>query len=211
MPDRLRELEADVRDLRVLPAAEVRARGRRRGRRQLAAVTVAGVVVAAVAAVAFVWPSEHGAPGVDAPVGDPPAGRTEVPCVLTLPDDPAQVRIRVLDGGAKTALIDDAAAQLRERRFTVLNGATGYPLPGVASLSYGPAGIGSAVLVRAELHGEATMLFDPSFPDATVEVTLGQGFTRLTSPTETNQNLAEAGEPTAPPECSVVATESAGG
>ncbi|WIM97401.1 LytR C-terminal domain-containing protein [Actinoplanes oblitus] len=215
VPDRLRDLEADVRDLRVLPAAAIRARGRRRRRRQLAAVTTAGVVLAAGAGVALAWPRQPATtagdlPSGDAPVVEVPADR-EVRCVLMLPDDPAKVRIRVLDGGAPAALIDATADQLRKRRFRVLNGATGSPLSGAASVSYGPAAIGAAVLVRAELHDAATMLFDPSLPDATVEVTLGAGFTRLATTTETNRNLVAIGEPVAPPECSIVVTPSPGG
>ncbi|AEV82010.1 hypothetical protein ACWT_0994 [Actinoplanes sp. SE50] len=203
VPDRLRELAAEVGDLPVPPAAEVRARGRQRSRRRLAVVTAAGLALVATAGVTVIWPRRP-APVDDLVAGGPPPSAAALHCSLALPDDPVEVRIRVLDGGASTALIDATAAHLRERRFTVLNGATGSPLEGAASVSYGPAGIGSAALVRAYLQDGATMLFDPGIRDDIIAVTLGPAFTRLATPTEANRNLVAVGEPTAPPQCATV-------
>ena len=194
--ERLRELEADVRDLPVLPAAAIRARGRSRGRRQRAALTVAAAVVATAAAT-LAWP--HPRTG---PVGDGAADRPAVSCVLTLPDDPAQVRIRVIDGGAPAGLLDTAAAELRARRFVVQTGtAGGKAIVDTAVLRYGPAAIGAAALLRAELHGQVAMDFDPHRRDETVDLTVGPAFTRLATVTEVNQNLVVAGEPSAPAQC----------
>jgi hypothetical protein len=196
VPEQLRELEADVRDLKVLPAAAVRARGRTRGRRKVAAVSVAGVVVATTAGVTVGWPHQGAAPtGID------PAGRAAISCVTALPQDPAEVRIRVFDGGAPAGVADAAAAQLRARTFTVLDRATDVRPEGSAALRYGPAAIGAATLLRAALQGEVTMRFDPDRRDEVIDLTLGPAFTRTATTTELNRNLVAVGEPTAPPQC----------
>ncbi|MFI6073707.1 LytR C-terminal domain-containing protein [Actinoplanes sp. NPDC051343] len=200
--ERVRELEADVQHLRFLPAAAVRARGRRRSRRQLAAVLTAGAAVTATASTVFAWPHQHAAP-----VADQAAGRPFVSCVVALPDDPAEVRIRVLDGGAPAELRDAATAQLRTRGFAVQTGTTDrVPTASAAALRYGPAAIGSATVVRAELNGQVAMTFDPDRPDATIDLAVGSAFAGFATPTEINANLALAGEPSAPPQCSAVAS-----
>jgi hypothetical protein len=198
--DRLRDLESDVRDLRVLPAAEVRARGRQRGRRQMTALLAAGAVVATTAGIAATNVLERPGPSTIA-VGDHPG----VKCVLALPDSPGEVRIRVLDGGAPAGLPGTTANQLRERQFVVVAGATDGDVAGAAALRYGPESIGAASVVRALVHGEVLMRFVPDRSDATIDLTLGRAFTRLSNTTETNQNLATEGEPSAPPQCSTVA------
>ena len=196
--EQLRQLAADVRHLPVQPAAEVRVRGRRRGRRQAAAVMLGVVAVTTTAGVAatraFDRPQKSAVTAAAAPSG--PA----VACNLALPSDPSEVRVRVLDGGAPVALSGTTATDLRERRFTVLATAAGAP-DDPTTLRYGPAAIGSAAVLRAYLTGGATMRFDPARADRTIDLTLGATFTRLATPTEINQALATAGEPTAPPGC----------
>ncbi|MCM4080851.1 LytR C-terminal domain-containing protein [Paractinoplanes hotanensis] len=189
--ERLRELENDVRDLRLLPAAAVRDRGRRRGRRQLAAWTVAGAVVATTAGAAIAWPR----PDTTTPV----AGRPPLNCILALPENPADVRLRVVDGGAAAGRLEAVVSDLRARAFTVSTGAASPA--GTTTLRYGPASVGAAALMRAELHGDVAMRFDPARSDDTIDVILGPSFDRLATPTEVNQNLVTAGKPTAPAEC----------
>lgn len=187
--ERLRELEADLQDLRFLPAAAVRARGRQRGRRQLAAVMTTAAAVTATASITVAWPHQAAAP-----VGDRPG----LKCVLALPDDPAEVHIRLLAGGASDAV----AAQLRARRFAVQTGSSSPgPVAGAAELRYGPAAIGAASVLRAEVRGEVTMTFDPGRGDDVIDLAVGPAFTGFASATEVNQKLALAGEPTAPPQC----------
>jgi hypothetical protein len=197
--ERLRELETEVRDLQVLPAAAVRARGRRRGHRQLTALVVAGAVVATTAGIAVTLerPDQRTAAT---------GGLPRVECDLALPDSPAEIRVRVLDGGAAAGLPSTAAAELRARSFTVLAGTTGgEPAAGVATLHYGPSAIGAAYLLRAAVHGDVLMRFDPDRRDETIDLSLGPAFTRLATSTEINQNLVAAGEPSAPPQCSTAA------
>jgi hypothetical protein len=101
----------------------------------------------------------------------------------------------VLDGATATGL--------RERGFTVLThtgGAANEPA-GPTTLTYGPAAIGTATVLRAALIGDTTMRFDPARSGDTIELTLGTTFERLATSTELNQALVAVGEPTAPPEC----------
>ena len=196
--ERLRELETDVRGLPVLPAAAVRARGRRRGRRQLITGAVAGAVVVAAAGVTAAGTVERSRHD-----SAPAAGTPALTCVLSLPDDPATVSIRVFSGAAPAGTSGAIASQLRARQFQVLAGADGGdPDPADAAvLRYGPAEIGAASLVRAFVHGPVGMRFDPGRRDPSVDLVLGPAFTRLAGAIEVNRALAEAGEPSAPPQC----------
>ncbi|MBO3743086.1 LytR C-terminal domain-containing protein [Actinoplanes flavus] len=185
VPERVRELADDVQDLRMKPAAEVRARGRARGRRQLAAsATAAAAVVAVSAGVAVAWPRQG-------ETSIPPAGPAPLTCELLLPDSPADVQVRVPDAGI--------ASELRERGFTVLDGAVASEA--ATTLTYGPAAIGRATLLRAAVHGEVTMRFEPGRPGPAIDLAPGPDFDRLATATELNQNLVSVGMPTAPPEC----------
>jgi hypothetical protein len=166
----------------------------------LTALVTAGAVVATTAGIAATNVLEQPRPG-PAAVGDRPG----VDCVLALPDSPSDVRIRVLDGGAPAGLPGTTTSQLRARQFVVVAGATDGDVAGAAALRYGPAAIGAAAVVRALVHGDVLMRFVPDRSDATIDLTLGRAFTRLSTTTETNQNLATAGEPSAPPQCSAVA------
>jgi hypothetical protein len=199
--ERLRQLETEVQHLQVPPAAAVRARGRRRGRQQMAGVMAGVAVVAATAGITATSTLDRPLQGATAP--GPAAVSPAASCVLTLPPDPAGVRVRVLNGGAPAGLGDTTATKLRERGFTVLthtDGSTNEPL-GPTTLRYGPAAIGAAALLRAALIGDVTMRFDPDRSDDTIDLTLGTTFARLATSTEINQALVAAGKPSAPPEC----------
>jgi hypothetical protein len=191
VPERLRELETDVRDLPFTPAGRVRARGRSRGRRQMAALATAGAVVVVTAGLAYGRaPQPATAPAAPAPAAPAPS----LACVLTLPGSPAEVQVRLVGGPA------GVADELRARQFAV----TADPAPEPArttAVRYGPAAIGAAALVRAYLPGDARMTFDPARRDATVDLVAGPDLTRLARTTEVNENLVADGAPTAPPEC----------
>jgi len=195
--ERIRQLETEVEHLQVLPAAAVRARGRRRARRRLAATITAVAVVATTGVV--VATLERPQQQTAAPAGDPPR---VVACSLALPDSPEAIRVRVFKGKDAAGWEDEAADMLRKRRFTVVGdvGSKEY-IPGTTTLVYGPAAIGAATVLRAEVHGRVKMWFDVDLPGDTVDLTFGRDFVRLNSTTEVNQALVTAGEPTAPPEC----------
>ncbi|XVU26050.1 LytR C-terminal domain-containing protein [Actinoplanes sp. CA-054009] len=202
MDDRLHDLESDVRHLKLPPAETIRARGHRRARcRKTALLTAAAAVAVAVttAGVTLGRPQQQ-----QQQLPTATADRPSTPgltCDLSLPSTPAAVQVRVLDGGASLTQLATAAAELQARTFTVLDGSTGPRSDGAATLLYGPTAIGTATVLRAALQGDITMRFDPTRTDDAIDLILGPSFTRLSTPTEMNQNLATAGEPTAPPEC----------
>jgi LytR cell envelope-related transcriptional attenuator len=194
--DRLRELEAEARQVTVLPAAAVRARGRRRAWRQRMSVAAAVAVVAA-GGVGFAATHTGKHQRVAAPMDK------GLSCTISLPDDPAEVRVRVIDGGAAAGMTDKALTGLRNRRFTVASGPSREaddPNGGVV-LRYGPAAIGNATLLRAYFPGSAAMIFDPSRQDDVIDLTVGPGFASFHTTTEVIQVLVQEGEPTAPPQC----------
>ena len=197
--ERIRQLEAEVEHLQLLPAADVRARGRRRGRRQLAATIAAVAVVATTGGVVATLERPRPRPQTAAPAGVPPV---VVACHLGLPDSPEAIRVRVFKGKDAAGWEDEAAEMLRKRRFTVVGdiGSKEY-IPATTTLVYGPAAIGAATVLRAEVHGRVKMWFDADLPGDTVDLTFGRDFVRLNSTTEVNQALVTTGEPSAPPEC----------
>jgi hypothetical protein len=83
----------------------------------------------------------------------------------------------------------------------VLPRTTGGDPAATTTVRYGPAAIGAATVVRAMVHGDVSMNFDPGRPDDTIDLTLGSSFSRLATTSEVNQNLAAAGKPSAPPQC----------
>jgi hypothetical protein len=127
------------------------------------------------------------------------AAAPSLTCSLALPSSPAEVQLRVQDGGVPAARLAATMAGLRARTFIVLEGPT--DPAGTTVVRYGPASIGAAALVRAGLHGEVAMRFDPRRTDKTVDVVLGPSFDRLATHTETNKNLVAGGPPTAPEGC----------
>ncbi|WP_430783205.1 LytR C-terminal domain-containing protein [Actinoplanes sp. G11-F43] len=197
--ERIRELETDVRNLEVAPAAAVRARGRQRARRQWAVASVAGAVVAVTAGVAVAWPGARPGGTAIAPAG--PSAAPMIDCVVELPDSPADVRIRVLGGGAAEGRAAAVADELRTRRFSVVGDpAAGSPVK-ETELRYGPASVGMATLASALLPETPALRFEPERPDATVDLVLGPAFDRLATTTEINRNLVMAGNPAPPPGC----------
>lgn len=136
-------------------------------------------------------------PGAPSVAGSAPG----ISCALTLPESPSAVQVRVFDGGAVAGLAEDTATQLRVRGFAVMAGAAGEGTADAAALTYGPAAVGAAHLVRQAVSGEVVMRFDSQRRDQVVDLTIGAAFDRLATAAELNQNLAAAGEPSAPPEC----------
>ena len=199
--ERLRQLETEVERLQLMPAAAIRARGRRRRHHRMAGVMVGIAVAATTAGIAVAGTHDRPVSGANAPA--PAAVSPSSSCVLTLPSGPAEVRLRVFTGGAPAGQGETTATKLRERGFTVLthtDGSTNEP-PGPTILRYGPAAIGAATLLRAELIDNPTMQFDPARSDDTIDLTLGTTFARLATTTEVNQALVGVVEPPAPPEC----------
>lgn len=121
---------------------------------------------------------------------------------LTLREE-RDVSVNIYNVTGQSGLASQVATHLSNRDFNVLDHGDDPredEVEGVALLRYGPAGVGSAQLLRAYFLNEATTEFDIEREDDTVDVVLGPGFRQLATPTEVRQAIAAIGHPVLPPE-----------
>ena len=161
--------------------------------RALVVVGVLAVAAAVFVIVALVRDTQGGAVnGSDCPAGAPMAD-------VTLPDDPAEVNVKVLNGTSIAGLADSVTNEFKNRRFK-----TGKPaenkkkVDGVAVMRYGPEAVGSAWLLRAYFLNQADVQYDAKRKGTVVDVVVGSSFQQLATTTEVNQSLVELGEPEVP-------------
>jgi hypothetical protein len=161
------------------------------------ALVVVGVL--AVAAVVFVVTAlvrdtQGGAVnGEDCPAGAPLAD-------VTLPDDPAEVTVKIYNGTSTPGLADSVTNEFKNRRFTTQKPAeskTKYK--GVAEIRFGPDAVGRAQLLRAYFLAQSKMEYNAKRKGAVIDIVIGSQFRQLATTTEVNQSLVEVGEPTLPP------------
>jgi hypothetical protein len=161
------------------------------------ALVVVGVL--AVAAIIFVITalvrdSQGGTvTGEDCPAGAPRAD-------VTLPDDPAEVTVKVYNGTNTAGLAESVTNEFKNRRFTVQKPAeskTKYK--GVAEIRYGPDAVGKAQLLRAYFLAQSKMEYNAKRKGAVIDIVIGSQYRQLATTTEVNQSLVEVGEPTLPP------------
>ncbi|WP_229072538.1 hypothetical protein [Actinoplanes sp. DH11] len=194
--DALAELADDLQHVRITPAAEIRARGRRRTLRNRAAVAGSALLVAVAAATGTVLAGRE-------PSALPVATGCAAPVDLTLPDSFA-VPVRVIDRPADASRAEQVAADLRGRSVDARVELTAGPeLPGraVGVIRYGPQGIGEALMVDVLLLGQAEKVFVPARAGETVDLEIGPGFQQLATRTEVNQGLAAIRVHDMPHEC----------
>ncbi|RSM51744.1 hypothetical protein DMB66_41215 [Actinoplanes sp. ATCC 53533] len=127
------------------------------------------------------------------------------PVDLSLPDSPARIELRVFPGAAPAGQAGPVVQELGERGFTARDTPGSDPRAEAAGTAavvrYGPGAVGASTLVRALIGGDVVMAFDPGRDGEAVDLVLGADFRSLATPTEMNQALAQAGEPTRPPGC----------
>lgn len=161
------------------------------------ALVVVGVL--AVAAIVFVVVAlvrdkqADIANGANCPDGAPLAD-------VQLPDDPAEVTLKVLNGTGTAGLADSVSTEFKNRRFTVQEpGKSKSKFKGVAEIRFGPDAVGKAQLVQAYFLAQSDMVYNAKRKGAVVEIVIGSKFQSLATTTEVNQSLVEIGEPTLPP------------
>ncbi|HEY0000955.1 MAG TPA: LytR C-terminal domain-containing protein [Actinoplanes sp.] len=161
------------------------------------ALVVVGVL--AVAAVIFVITalvrdSQGGAStGEDCPAGAPLAD-------LTLPEDQAEVTVKIYNGTDKTGLAESVTREFENRRFKVQKAAESKSkYKGVAELRFGPDAVGKAQLVRAYFLAQSKMEYNAKRKGSVIDIVIGNEYRQLATTTEVNQSLVEVGEPTLPP------------
>jgi hypothetical protein len=161
------------------------------------ALVVVGVL--AVAAVVFVVvtlfrDTQRGSMnGSDCPAGAPLAD-------VRLPNDPAQVKIKVFNGTNRADVEIQVSTEFENRRFVVEKpGKSKTKVAGVAEIRYGPDTVGKAQLLRAYFLARSTMVYNAKRKGDVVDIIIGNQFQALATTTEVNQSLGAEGEPTLPP------------
>jgi hypothetical protein len=127
-----------------------------------------------------------------------PAGHVEADLALPEAKD---IEINVYNATDSAGLATDVANEFGNRSFTVLehgNDPQERAVEGVAVLRYGPLAVGAAHVVGAYFLNEAASEFDIERDDRVVDVVIGAEFQQLATPTEFNQSIAAAGNPTLP-------------
>jgi hypothetical protein len=161
--------------------------------RALVVVGVLAVAAVIFVVVALVKDSQGTAVGNGCPAGAPTAD-------IQLPDDPAEVTIRVFNGTSTPGLAESVTNEFKNRRFT-----TGKPAENktrfkdVAEIRYGPEAVGKAQLLRAYFLDQSKMAYNAKRKGAAIDIVIGSKFRQLATTTEVNQSLVEVGEPTLPP------------
>lgn len=160
------------------------------------ALVVVGVL--AVAAVVFVIVALVKDSQQDAVASGCPAG--SVLADIRLPDDPAEVTVKVYNATSISGLADRVTNDFTNRKFKAQKPAESRTkFTGVAQLRYGPAAVGKAHLLKAYFLAQAVPLYDPKRKGDVVDVIVGSQYKQLATTTEVNQSLVELGEPDVPP------------
>lgn len=161
------------------------------------ALVVIGVL--AVAAVVFVVVALVRDTQSDAVAGDGcPDGAPRAN--VTLPDDPDEVKVRVLNGTKEAGKADKVTNDFKNRGFVMQKpGESKSKFERIAIIRYGPKAVGDAQLLKAYFLGKALPQYNAKRTDDIVEIVVGAGFQQLATSTEVNQSLVELGEPEVPP------------
>ncbi|WP_328475611.1 LytR C-terminal domain-containing protein [Actinoplanes sp. NBC_00393] len=153
------------------------------------------LVVTAIVAVVVAMVRDSQA---DAATGDCPPGVPKVD--LTLPNDPALVKIRVLNGSKAKGTAERVTEEFKNRGFQVQPPAKSKnKLTRVAVIHYGPKAVGAAQWIRAHFLGAAEPQFSAARADDVIDVVIGDQYQQLATRTEVNQSLAQLSGPALPP------------
>jgi hypothetical protein len=171
------------------------------------ALVVIGVL--AVAAVVFVVVALVRDTQSDAVAGDGcPDGAPRAN--VTLPDDPDQVKVKVLNGTGEAGKAEKVTNDFKNRGFVMEKpGESRSKFDRIAIIRYGPKAVGNAQLLKAYFLGKAKPEYNAKRTDDIVEIVVGSAFQQLATSTEVNQSLVELGEPQLPPGACVAPADEA--
>lgn len=157
----------------------------------LGVLALAAVIVVVVAVVRD---TQAGATaGPQCPPGAPQVS-------LTLPDEAAQVKLRVLNGTRTPGLADQVTQDFKNRGFVMQKaGENKNKLAEIAVVRYGPKTVGAAHWIRAFFLGEAEPQYNPARTNDVIDIVIGAQYRQLATRTEVNQSLAQLSEPKLPP------------
>jgi hypothetical protein len=128
-----------------------------------------------------------------------PCVNSSVPLATAIPASNRSVTVNVFNATPRAGLAAEVAAELRARGFTVKtvgNDPLGHTVNGAAEIRFGLAGAGAAQLLRSEAVGAVPVV--DARPDATIDLVIGDTYTRLASSTERQTERAKLGVVTRP-------------
>ncbi|MEU6859138.1 LytR C-terminal domain-containing protein [Glycomyces sp. NPDC046736] len=127
---------------------------------------------------------------------DCPPGAVEI---KTAPiPDPSEIEVVVLNGTDQAGLADQAASQLADRGFVVIDsGDAPEPYDGTALVQYGPDQYAAGVHTHAYFY-QGYAAFDIEWVDQPITITLGSQFAEVRSASEARQSFAQGGIGEAP-------------
>ncbi len=131
---------------------------------------------------------------------------------VSLPEDPKDVKVKILNGTSTADLADRVSTDFRNRGFSMQKaGASKTKFDRIAIIRYGPKAVGDAQLIKAYFLGRAKPEYNAKRKDDVVEIVIGSSYAQLATSTEVNQSLVELGEPQVPPgACAAPAGKAAG-
>ncbi|MBB4692658.1 LytR C-terminal domain-containing protein [Paractinoplanes abujensis] len=157
----------------------------------LVALAVAAIIVVVVAVARDT--QADAAAGQDCPPGAPRVS-------LTLPDEAAQVKLRVLNGTKTAGTADQVTEDFKNRGFVMQKPARSKnKLATIAVVRYGPKTVGAAHWIRAFFLGEAEPQYSATRTTDVIDIVIGEQYRQLATRTEVNQSLAQLSEPELPP------------
>ena len=162
--------------------------------RALVVVGVLAVAAIVFVVVALVRDTQGGVSADDGcPDGAPLA-------VVSLPDDPDQVKIKILNGTSTAGLAEKVTTDFKNRGFVMQKpGQSKTKFDRIAIITYGPKAVGDAQLIRAYFLGKAKPHYVAKRTSDVVDIVIGAEYQQLATSTEVNQSLVELGEPELPP------------
>ena len=160
--------------------------------RALIVIGVLAVAAVVFVIVALVRDSQGGEVASGCPAGSVMAN-------ITLPDDPQEVTVKILNGTSSTGLATGVTNEFKNRRFKTQKPAENKTkFKGVAELRFGPEAVGPAHLLQAYFLAQAKPEYNAKRKGAVVDIVIGDQFRSLATTTEVNQSLVELGEPDLP-------------
>ncbi|GAA1652326.1 LytR C-terminal domain-containing protein [Actinoplanes couchii] len=164
---------------------------------RLRAQLVVGLLVVSAAVVVVVAVTRDSQADASAGRGCPPGA---VLVNTDLPQDAADVTLRVLNGTGTAGLADRVSTEFGERGFRMqAPGKSTISYDQVAVVRYGPRTVGAAQWIRAHFLGAAEPRYSPERNTDVIDVVVGARYQQLATFTEVNQSMAQLSEPDLPP------------
>jgi hypothetical protein len=119
---------------------------------------------------------------------------------VTLPDDPAEVKVKIFNATSTADLAEKVSTDFKNRGFAVQKpGKSKAKFDRIAIIRYGPKTVANAQLLKAYFLGKASPEYSPKRTSDVVDIVIGAQYAQLATSTEVNQSLVELGEPLVPP------------